>query len=141
MLKTYHGSCHCGAVRYEADMDLVQGASKCNCSICAKTRNWGIGIKPNAFRLIMISGADDLSDYQPQRLSTWQKLRASPALPSLRPPAVHARLCRGNGRRLCVNQAGDAGRCDAGRADRGAGQYFSGRDNDWWNTPAETRHL
>jgi hypothetical protein len=66
----------------------------------------------------------DLGRRRPERLSTGQQLRASPALPSLRRPAVHARPCRGNGRRLCFNQAGDAGRCDAGRAARGAGQIF-----------------
>lgn len=62
MKQTYTGGCHCGAVRYQVDMDLKQGTIRCNCSICSKARAWLAAVGGNDFRLLQ--GAEVLSDYQ-----------------------------------------------------------------------------
>jgi hypothetical protein len=61
MIRTYKGSCQCGAVKFEADFDPSSGTTRCNCTVCTKTAWWGIVVKPSAFRLL--SGQEVLGDY------------------------------------------------------------------------------
>jgi len=62
MRRTYRGSCHCGAVRFECEIDLAAAdTSRCNCSICARTRYWKTLVKAEDFRLVQ--GADALAEY------------------------------------------------------------------------------
>ena len=40
--KRYQGSCACGRVKFEADLDISQGTHKCNCTHCWKRRWWSV---------------------------------------------------------------------------------------------------
>lgn len=52
------GSCHCGAIRFEVELDLADGATKCNCSICTKLGPIGKLVNPAAFRLVVGTEAE-----------------------------------------------------------------------------------
>jgi hypothetical protein len=62
MRRTYRGSCHCGAVRFAAELDLAGVTSCCNCSMCTKGRFWKKVIPAHDFRLLQ--GEDALSAYR-----------------------------------------------------------------------------
>ena len=57
----HKGSCHCGQVRFEADV-TIERITVCNCSICTKKGFLHHRVQPENFRLI--SGAGVLATYQ-----------------------------------------------------------------------------
>jgi hypothetical protein len=133
MNRTHHGSCHCGAVRFEVELDLASDTSKCNCSICAKSRFWKSVVRADAFRLL--GGADALSEY---RFGTG---------------GIRHQFCSrcgvktfGRGR---IEDFGDFVAVGVACLDdvspeelaRAPVRYEDGRNNRWESAPAETRHL
>lgn len=64
-IKTLTGGCHCGAIRYTAELDLSNlTAQKCNCTICQKTNRLGISVDPEKFKVTTPSSLDQVPEYQ-----------------------------------------------------------------------------
>ena len=59
---TVAGSCHCGAVKFEADVPSQVTVQTCNCSICIMTGFVHLIIPETRFRLL--SGAEHLTSYR-----------------------------------------------------------------------------
>ena len=133
MKKTYHGSCRCGKIRYEADIDLAEGTGKCNCTYCWKLRWWGIAIKPDAFRLL---AGQELSGYAFPTDKPIQRAHCDCAVT----PFGWGHIPEVGGDFVSINLA-----CldDVTLEELIAApvRYMDGRNNNWWHPPAETRHL
>jgi hypothetical protein len=136
--KTYHGSCHCGAVAFEARIDLDKGTTRCNCSICSKARAWFALVQADDIKIQ--KGEDQLSDY------TWIPPGRSEA-------SLHYRFCETCGVRAFAqgdheSQDGkfyavaiaalDEIEQDADQVARSI-KYVDGRHNDYEHEPAEMR--
>ena len=135
-IQTYTGSCHCGNVRFEADIDLAEGTGKCNCSICSKTRNWSVTIKPDAFRLLSDAGAT--TEYQFNTNSThWLFCKTCGVRPYGEGDVPEA-----GGKFVTLGVACLDGLTPKQLADLPV-RYCNGRDNDWWHevSDVEKRYL
>ena len=56
------GGCHCGAVRYEVEIDLSQPVIDCNCSYCQR-KGALLSFIPGD-KLVVTAGEDNLSEYR-----------------------------------------------------------------------------
>ena len=132
--KTYVGSCHCGAVRFECEIDLAKCTSKCNCSICAKTRYWKAIVKADAFRLLQ--GECVLSDYQFGSNTIHHLISSHCGVK----PFGRGYLDVVGGDFYAVNVAcfDDATTEELAEAPI---RYEAGRNNNWESPPTETRDL
>ncbi|RZJ16820.1 MAG: GFA family protein [Brevundimonas sp.] len=72
-----HGGCHCGAVRFQCEIDLAPPGDRsppprpgvwwtrsfrCNCRFCMKTGFWKAFVPPEFFRVLQ--GCAELMDYR-----------------------------------------------------------------------------
>jgi hypothetical protein len=64
-MTTYQGSCACKRVRFEVDVDLSAGTTRCNCTSCLKRRWWGVSVKPERFRAL--AGETELVKWKPAK--------------------------------------------------------------------------
>lgn len=60
MKQKYMGSCHCGGVKYEVDID-ISNPIECNCSICNRLGYVLAFVGEDDFNLL--SGEENLKDY------------------------------------------------------------------------------
>ncbi|MFC4275672.1 GFA family protein [Achromobacter aloeverae] len=60
-MKTYQGTCHCKAVRFEIDAD-IDHVRACDCSVCSRRGALIFRVAPEAFRLL--TPIEDLSVYR-----------------------------------------------------------------------------
>jgi hypothetical protein len=133
MKQAYRGSCHCGTVRFEADLDLAEGSFRCNCSICFKSRAWLASAPAADFRLL--AGKAELRDYQfgPKRLHHFFCANCGVR------PFSQGSDAKGNAmyavRVNCLDGVDEE--AFAGIPVR----YFNMRHDDFKTPPAETRHL
>ena len=127
-VQTHTGSCHCGSVRFEVDLDLAAGGGKCNCRMCRKTRNWSASVKPEAFRLL--SDASATTDYARNGRVHWPFCRTCGVRPYGHGDIPEAGGAFVSVQLACLDDADDATLAAA------PVRYANGRDDDWWHEPS-----
>jgi hypothetical protein len=133
--RTYRGSCICKRVQFEADIDLSQGTRKCNCTTCWKRRLWTVRVAPGDFR--SLAGAEELSEHRPgDDVSRGGFCKHC----GIRPYTFVDAAEWNDGAFFALNVAA-LDDLDPAELLAAPVAYHDGLRDNWWNPPAETRHL
>jgi hypothetical protein len=133
--KTYHGSCFCRRVTFKADIDLSTGTGKCNCTSCWKRRWWSASVQLADFEAT--SGEEYLVHAEPgSRDGRGWFCRHCGVTPYMR----IAGEAWNDGPYVQVNVAA-LDDLDPAELIAAPVRYADGRHDNWWNPPAEVRHL
>jgi hypothetical protein len=133
--QTYKGSCHCGRVWFEADLDLSQGTSKCNCTQCWKKRWWSVRCGVEDFR--SLEGESELvkdsafSTGGPGGFCKQCGVR----------PYCYVDPAEWNPEPWVAVNVAALDDLDPALLLASPVTYCDGRNDDWWHPPSETRHL
>jgi hypothetical protein len=132
MKRAHRGGCHCGDLRFEIELDLEAGATKCNCTYCAKSRFW-------------LARAEQ-GDFRPSGEATDYRGRNSVAHHFFCPRCgvhVYDRVDAPNMLGRTYVNVSVACLDDASVDELIAAplRFSDGLNNDWGSTPQETPHL
>jgi hypothetical protein len=133
--RTYRGSCHCGRVEFEADIDFGQGTSKCNCTSCWKRRWWSVRSAPEDFR--SLSGETELVWYRQGTATGRGGFCKHCGVKTY----VFVEKAEWNPTEYVSINVATLDDLDPAALVEAPVQYCDGRGDNWWNTPAEVRHL
>ena len=126
---TFRGGCHCGAIRFEADIDTATETRQCNCSFCRRTRLWKVVVNAADFRLV--KGSEELTDYQfGERNVHHPFCRHCGLRPFSRTDTART------GRALVIINIACLEGEEVARLREAPLRFEDGRNDDWWSTPA-----
>ena len=125
--KTFHGSCKCGAVRFQAAIDFSKGTGKCNCTSCWKRRWWTVRAAPESVRTL--AGEELLS--KEGNFCTKCGLI----------PYAHVPASEWNPNAYVSVNVAALDDLDPKELMAAPITYYDGRHNDWRNAPEYVAHL
>lgn len=137
MTKLYHGSCRCGAVTYEAPLDLTKGTGRCNCTYCRKVRNWSARVE-DAAALRITAGEDAMQEWRHEWPGGFMAHGFCPTCGITLMSRGHIPEAGGDFASVQVGTLDDA---SPEELLSGPIRYSDGAHDNWRSEPKETRHL
>lgn len=149
MKQTYQGSCHCGAVRFEAKIDLAPPGERsppdrpgpwyastfrCNCSYCLKSRYWKAFVHSSDFSWLTGREVSSVYRFAGQEIDHYFCKTCGIH------PFSRSVLEQLGGEFYCVNISCLDGVDDAVFAAAPI-RYEDGRNDDWTHPPPVTGYL